>query len=143
MAVPDPVAALIAFLRADSNVAALVGTRVFAPELPRNQTGNMPQACIVIRPAGGGFLGQAYEDYGDVRFDIDCYASDDRNPHSGWTLYLAVYEALKHMRRSVQADVLLHWAKSSSKGITLRDPDTDWAYTASSWQVFVSEVAAA
>lgn len=143
MADVDPINAVVAFLRAQPDVAALVGSRVEAEELPDEQSAHMPRAAIVVSLAGGGLLGRGYQEYGDVRVDIDCYGVTQR---AARTLYLAVRPALKHLRREVVADsadtrVLLHWARLSAGGTTARDPRTDWPVCISSWQIFASEVA--
>lgn len=136
----DPIEALVAFLKADSAVAAILSARVFGGELPRRENESMPRACVVLKPAGGGLIGLEYQSYGDMRVDVDCYAATSQG---SWTLYRAVYGALKGMQREVFADTLLHWAKPSSRGTTARDPLTDWPVTISSWQVLVAEVAVA
>lgn len=132
----DPIAAIVAFLKADDAVAALASSRVFGGELPTRETKNMPRAAVVVKPAGGGLLGMVDQDYGDQRVDVDCYA---QTAHDAWSLHLAVYAALKHMRRGVHAGTLLHWAKPSSRGTLARDPDTDWPDAISSWQVLAGE----
>lgn len=139
-AVPDPLTGLIEFLKADTDLAALVSTRVFGAELPRNQVASMPRAAVVVQPAGGGLMGLEFQSWGDIRVDVDCYGS---TAFASWQVYLAAYRALKMMQREVVAGVLLHWAKPSARGNTARDPDTDWPITLSSWQVLVSEIAAA
>lgn len=132
----DPVAAVVAFLKADDAVAALTGSRVFGGELPGREAKSMPRAAVVLKPAGGGLLGTGSADFGDQRLDVDCYAS---TPLGAWTLHLAVYTALKHLRRGVYAETLVHWAKPSTKGTLARDPDTDWPIAVSSWQVLAGE----
>lgn len=133
----DPVLALATFLRADSDVAAMAGERVFSYELPPDHS--TPAApTVLLKPAGGGLIGQATQEYGDTRVDVDCYG---RTPKESRQLDLAVYRALKHLARAVHDDVLLHWARSSSKGVPARDPETDVPVTVSSWQVLAAEIA--
>lgn len=136
---PDPVTAVKDYLLADAGVSAQVGTRVFAGELPRSEVESMPRRAIVVRPAGGGLLGRAYQRYGDTRIDMSCYGA---TPHEAWALYRVARSALKHLRRAVVGDTLLHWARVSSDGTTLRDADTDWPVTLASWQVLGAETAA-
>lgn len=136
MVIPDPVTALCAYLRSDAELTVLVGTKVFGAELPENQNAAMPQRCVVLRRAGGGFLTGGYLRAGDFRLDCFCYGP---TPYEAARVNLAVQEALKQMRRNVQGTALLHWANPSGGGINLRDPDAEWPLVFSSWQVFASE----
>ena len=136
----DPIGALVAWLRAAVPLGELVEGRVYGGELPREQVGAMPRPAVVLRPAGGGLFGRAYQEVGDVRVDVDCYGSV---PLEAWQVYLAAYEALKHLRREVVVGVLLHCATPSSKGVLARDPDTNWPVCLSSYQLLAAEVPAA
>lgn len=141
MAEPDPVAALVAFLRADTGIAALVGTRVFGGELDEAETKLMPRAAIVVDTGGGTqSIGSAYQEYGDARYDLRCYA---KLPHSADALYRVAHRALKQMTRQKRAGVLLHWARPAGGPISLRDGDTDWPYVFASYQVLAAEVSVA
>lgn len=136
---PDPIEALRAFLRADAAIDGRVDGRVFAGELPRKETEQMPREAVVIRPGGGpDAIGGGYQSYGDLRLDVLCYGS---TPHNAWLLHLDVHAALKDLKRKVFAETLLHWARPSVKGQTGRDPEKDWPLTLSSWQVLASEIA--
>jgi hypothetical protein len=137
VAEPDPLAALVSFLRADEAIAERLGSRVFAGELPREENDQMPRMAIVLNPAGGGLIGNGYQAYGDKRIDVDCYGQTKRE---SWLLYLDLHAALKGLRRAVHEEVLLHWARLSSGGRALRDPRTDWPLTISSWQILASEI---
>jgi hypothetical protein len=135
--IPDPVVALIAYLRSNAALTVLIGTRVFGAELPENQVAFMPQRSVVLRRAGGGLLmGEGYMRLGDFRLDVTCYGE---TPYQASQVNLALYEALKQMRRNVQGSALLHWANPSGGGIALRDPDAEWPLVFSSWQVLASE----
>lgn len=121
-------------------MAALVSTRVYGGELPKGDVALMPRATVVVKRAGGGVIGTAYQDYSDVRVDVIGYGA---NLLQADQVFLTVHDALKHMRSAVYASTLLHWARLSAGAFTGRDPDTDWATCLSSWQVLASEVAAA
>jgi hypothetical protein len=136
----DPISALVGFLKVQTPVTALGGTRVFGGELPRNENQSMPRTAIVLSPAGGGLIGLEYQTFGDQRVDVACYGATVK---ASWDLYLAVHQALKLLKREVYADTLLHWARLSSAGASGRTPDTDWPITISSWQVLAAEVVAA
>lgn len=136
----DPLSALIAYLKADSALTALVGARVFGAELDRRENASMPRACVVVSPAGGGFIGLENQVYADSRVDVDCYGA---TPYAAWQVYLAAEEAMETLEREVYTDVLLHWAKPSARGSNGRTPDADWPIVLSSWQVLAGKVAAA
>lgn len=141
MSIPDPLAALIAYLKADADVTAAVGTRVFGGELPPGETKSMPRKAIVIRPSGGPqTFGGGYQQYGELRLDFFAYGE---TPLEAFNVWRALHPALKQMRRNRQSTTLLHWAQPSGSPIALRDPDTDWSYNFSSWVVLAAEVAAA
>lgn len=140
MAMPDPVKAVMTYLAADSDVAALIAGRVFGGDLPQAQAASMPRACVVVREAGGGLLGSSWEDYGDIRLDVFAYGA---TPHEAAQLRRAVYKRLKAMTRTVSETVLLHWAKLDGGPIPMFDVDTTWPYVWTSWQVLVNEIVAA
>lgn len=141
--ISDQRAAIIAILKADTDTATEVGTRVFGDELPRSEADNMARKCIVVTPSGGAMPTWAA---GTVkleiqRLDIVCY---------GATLYeaeevrRAVFGALRAVERVVSAGVLVHWANLAGGAVTNRDgPDTDWPSKWNSWQVCSAEQAVA
>lgn len=136
--VPDYVEALRLFLLADENVAAAISGRGFGGEVPPAEDKHMPRAAFLIRQAGGPqAIGSGYAKFGDQRVDVNCYGA---TPKSANDLYRTVYPALKQLRRQVIAECFLHWAIKGGGPTPLRDPDTDWPYVFSSWQVLVGEV---
>jgi hypothetical protein len=137
MAEVDPIAAVVGFLGADSAIGALAEDRIWGGELPPEYIQHWPGAATGAPPPGGGLLGRGYQQYGDHRIDVDCYGT---TRPSSYKLYLAVRRALKDLRRAVHDDALLHWARVSSEGRTLVDPNTGWPLTIASWQVLVGEV---
>lgn len=135
----DPVTALVSFLKADTDVAALTGGRVFGSELPDSQNANMPRAAVVCRQAGSpNTYGGGYQDFGDIRVECRCYSS---TPYEAVRVSRAVYGALKMMRRNIQGSTILHWARPAGGMQTLRDPDTEWPFSMSSWQILAAEQA--
>ncbi|MEQ8834274.1 MAG: DUF3168 domain-containing protein [Miltoncostaeaceae bacterium] len=133
---PEPIAALVALLQTDPPTAALTSGRVYGGELPREEVPQMPRAAVVLRPAGGGLLGRAYQAWGDVRVDVDCFGA---TPKAAWDLHRAVRTAMKAMRREVHDGTLIHWARLSADAVLARDPDTDWPTAPSSWQVLAAD----
>jgi hypothetical protein len=135
----DTLGALVTFLKADPDVASASVGRIFPGELPRNENPSMPRAAVVVKRAGGGLLGTAYQEYGDIRVDVDCYGKTMREADQ---LYSVTRRALKQMNREVSGGILFHWARISSDGVGLTDPETDWAMCIGSFQVLVAEVSA-
>lgn len=136
--IPDRITALVAILKADAAVAAEVGARVFGGELPEAETASMPRKAIVITHAGGvAAFGGGYQEYGDSRVDTRCYGT---TPHEADEVWRAAHGALKQLRRTLQGDMLVHWARQAGGPIPLRDPDADWPSIFASWQVLASEV---
>jgi hypothetical protein len=128
----DPIAAAVAYLKADGSV----GSRVFGGELPGREAKSMPRQAVVVKPAGGGLLGRNGQAYRDQRIDVDCYGE---TPLEAWGLHLLVEAALSRLSRSVQAGVLLASARSSTRGTLARDPDTDWPVAVSTYQLTLGE----
>lgn len=136
--IPDVIAALVAFLKDDPGINIVTAGRISGGELPPSVTNLMPTKTIVVKDAGGlESIGQAYQEYGDKRYDIICYGT---TPKTAKDVYRNVYPAMKNLRREVHLQTLLHWAKQAGGPMPLRDPDTDWPSTFSSWQVLAAEV---
>ena len=134
----DTIGALTSYLKAAPDVYVASAGRVFGGELPRTENTSMSRAAIVVKRAGGGLLGTAYQEYGDIRVDIDCYGKTMREADQ---LYSVARLALKQLSRIVADGVLFHWARISSDGVSLRDPETDWPMCVGSFQVLVAEIA--
>ena len=138
---PDPIVALVSYLKSIQDVSNLAGPRVYGAEMPDSVNAVMPKKVVVLRRAGGGILigsggGGGYLRVGDFRLDVRCYGE---TPFEAARLSLVVQEALKQMRRNVQGSALLHWANPSGGPLSLRDPDAEWPLEFSSWQVLSSE----
>ncbi len=140
MSAVDPVAAIRTVLLADTAVAALVAARIYGAEIPESVTDEMPQAAIVVNPAGGSaFPGGGFQRYGAQRIDLWCHGV---TLGEAWDVYLAAYEALKQMRSHIVGGVALKTVTVASKGVLARDPVTQWPTALSSWIVFAGEAAA-
>jgi hypothetical protein len=136
-AIADPIAAVRALLAADADVAALLAARVFGGELPGAEAKLMPRAAIVVRPAGGTqSIGGEWQDFGDTRIDVRCYGA---TPREAYALWRTVHPVLKHLKRQVVDETMLHWARPAGGPIAMRDPDTEWPSVNCSWQVLASE----
>lgn len=137
--IPDMLAALRLYLLADTEVAALVSTRVYNETLPEADNVAMPRKTIVLRESGGpgGFMPHIGKD----RVDIRCYAE---STYEARHVYRAVYDSLRYgLTRSVQGSTLLHTAMPESGPLSLVETgggNGDWPFVLSSWLVTVAHV---
>lgn len=137
---PDLITGVRSYLLNTALVAAEVVDRVYGGGLPRALIDGGAQPAVAVRGAGGsGSYGGGYQQYGDQRVDVLCYGETSREAR---TVYDIVCPVLKQMRRNRQGACLLHWANQAGGPLDLIDPDTDWPFVFSSWQVCVAEVAA-
>lgn len=142
MATTYEMAAIRAFLLANATVADLVGQRVYGNEIPDVEAALMPRKLILVLSAGGAYLSQANRSYMqvDARMkDVNCYGE---TPYEARKLWDAVNEALKGMRRHLRGDCLLYSAVKIGGPTSLREPDSKWPFTLSSYQVLAAETAA-
>lgn len=134
----NPLDGLGAILKADPDLAALVGASVFWPSLPRQTDPAMPAPAVVIRPAGGYMrYGGGTLPIGDPRVDTDCYGA---TLAQSWQVHLAVLTAFKRTIRATAGGVLVHSVTVSSGGVTSVDPDTQWPLTIASYTAVISEL---
>lgn len=136
----DLLAALVALLKEDSAVAALVGSganaRVFAGELPAHQTAHMPRTAIVLALSGGPSLtGRSFVEHDTQRVDLFAYGA---TPRQAEQLRFAASAAMRRTRRGVWAGVLIHWVQSAGGVTSGRDPALAWPRVFQSFQVFHS-----
>ena len=75
-----PAAALVTALTTDMAARSfvdLVRGRIYAPELPRDENGNIPQEmpmpCVVVQAIGGGSLGPGGAELRALARYEDCY----------------------------------------------------------------------
>lgn len=133
----DLIAALIAVLKADPQVAALAATRVFGVELPGSEAAAMPRKCLVLQPSGGATLVEgSYVEHTAQRLDLFAYGE---TPYQASRLSRAAAIALKQVRRRVAAQTLIHWVDPAGGYLTGRDPDADWPVVFQSFQAFYAE----
>jgi len=134
----DVIAALIALLKADAAVAALVGSgaaaRVFGGELPPAETRFMPRAAIVLAASGGASLtGGSYAEHDTQRVDLFAYGA---TPAEADGLLRAAALALRRARRGVWGGTIIHWANAAGGFSSGRDRDAAWPRGFQSFQVF-------
>lgn len=122
----DPAAALVALLKADVAVSAIVGDLVFRPSLPEPpDRPAMPTACIVVTPAGG------YVRYGgsmlklvDPRIDVRCYGETDNAANQ---LAGTVAAVLRGTNSTISAGVFIK-SMSITGPMPMVDPDSLWPF---------------
>lgn len=134
---PDPLIAVIAYLKGDADVTAITGDDVYGNRLPEALDPVMPRFALLVTHAGGGALGTGWQDWTDLRFDLTAYGPTEYEANRLWR---AAHRCMKQLAHAVSGGVLLHWARQAGGPNALRDPDTTWPYTVSSWQVLLSEV---
>lgn len=138
---PNPLDGLGAILLGNADVVALVGSRVYWPQLPASAASGSPQPAVVLRPAGGDLrYGPGMLELTDPRVDTDCYGS---TLAQSWTVYLAVRAAFKNTIRVSAGGMLVHSCQITTGGVTDVDPDTKWPLTIASFSPVISELTAA
>ena len=135
----DIIVATRDYLLTIPDLAPLLGTRIFAVELPASESKNMPRKALVIRPAGGSGS-DGYEEFAHQRFDFFCYGE---TPHEADRVRRAAHGAVKPMDRKEHLGVLIHSIRSSGGSTFFREPDTDWPVSWESWIVMAAERLAA
>jgi len=120
----DIIAAVRRFLLLDEAVPPLVNNRIYAGELPKGQTPDMPRKAIVLRYAGG-IETNSFVPIARPRIDITSYGE---TYHEAGKVDRAVYAALKALDRQTVNGVLLHGIAISGGPLMLKDPQTGWPY---------------
>ncbi len=137
----DIIAALVAFVKADASTAALVGSRVYGVELPKDEADARARKIIVLKPSGeatliGSLGGGSYVEHTTQRFDVFSYGE---TPVEVEKVRGAVNLALKRLRRTVSLSVLIHWCNSAGGFTSRRDPDIFWPFNFQSYQTLFAE----
>lgn len=144
MSEPNLIGALVALLKDDVGVAALVDTRVFGAELPRDQVEDMPRKGVIVRLSGGVTPVGGYVEVTAERVDAISWGA---TPYEADTVSLAVRGALKRVRRQVVdvdgTGVLIHSAEEAGGRLSIRDQETNWPAITQAFQVLYALQAAA
>lgn len=137
LAIVDTLTPIVTILKADGDIAALVGTKVFGTDLPRDQStfieGKATKAIVVSPRAGGDIPSVSRFNPLETRgLDVFCY---------GETLIEAdvvrrtVFATLKNIDRDVASGVLVHWCLPAGGAASGKDSETDWPVYWNSWQM--------
>lgn len=132
-------ATILALQSSDTMIATLGGTaRVHGSELPASRVASMPEACIVVKAAGGG-IGPGTSDTLPIsvrRVDVFCYA---RTPLEASNVALAAVNTLKIWRRRTIQRHMVHWFNHASGPVSFRDPSGDWPCEIVTFQVQLAD----
>lgn len=129
----DPIGALIAVATADSDTAALAGAHIYGGELPAAVTKDMPLNALVLQPSGGPAPVAGYANVAKQRIDLFAYGA---TPFEADQLRRCAARAFRQLRRSIHADVLIHWIDPAGGYFAARDPDATWPRAFQSFSVF-------
>lgn len=137
MTIPNPLAAVIAYLAGDTDVAALAAARVYGESLPDGQAGAMPRACVVIAASPGAMpvVGRSRLPLYPLRFDAKCYGE---SAFEATQVFFAVHQALVTLDRVVVGDALLHDVIADTSMMQLRDADGKWPLCFASFTVLAA-----
>jgi hypothetical protein len=138
-AAADPIGAVVALLLADSDVAAMVGTRGYGGELPPAETKQMPRTAFVVKASGGApLMAGTFAEAEAQRIDVYTYG---RTPKQAGDLSNLIALKLRRVQRQISAGTLLHWVNNAGGYSSGREPETDWPRAWRSFQVFFALVA--
>lgn len=132
----DVVGALVEILKADGNVAARAGDRVFGGEVPQREARHMPRQALLVKPSGGVSLtGGSYAEHDTQRIDLFGYGA---TPMEAAELVGIAALVMRRVNRAVAADTLIHWCQPAGGFSSGREPNTDWPRVFMSFQVFAA-----
>lgn len=165
--IPDRIAAIVQFLKNDTNVASMVTRQhggnagkplIFEDDLPDILVAQMPTACIVVQdaPGGGSIQRRSYIEHSDSGVQIK---------HYGWTfasarnLHTVTTNSLRQLGNRSQGgpsgvvgNTLIHWANPTGSPVPMRDfplpahsgspPDRQhyWPFYVQSWHVYAADI---
>ncbi len=122
----DVIGALRNWIAAQSEVSALVGTRVFVNRLPRETIEGEdvfhPKKMLVLRQAGGSPKADLLVT-DDQSVTVLCYGESDLEADS---VRRAVWEKFVNLSRVRQDSVLLYHVNPTGGAVPLVDPDIVW-----------------
>ena len=135
--IADPIAALVALLKADSTVNTPTAGRVYGSELPKSEAREQPRKAVLIEAAGGvSPVAGSTAELTAQRVDAICYGE---TPFEAQELRRLVFGACKPAHRVVHASTLIHWIEDAGGSVDGRDRDTRKPFAAQSFQVFFAE----
>lgn len=139
MPIADPITTLRAYLLTQSTVTT-VTNRVFGEELPGSEAEHMPRETIVLATSGGraGLGASSNMDVGNYAIAVRCY---QKTLYEARALDRIVFEAMMAINRwAVVGQGGLHYAVQDSGPFVMREPETDWPFALSTYNVMTGEV---
>jgi hypothetical protein len=135
---PDPVVAVLDYLKADPDIAALVADRAFIQSLPEEEARHMPRACVVIRRSGGRMPANHSQQIA-LRVDVRTYGRDSEEVS---LLQGGVIRALQNLEPQDRENSRIYNLTMSSGPSYAEEPDTNWPFEFSVWmlQAHLTEV---
>ena len=139
----DPLEALLTHLRADADLAALVGTRIYGGHRPEIAGSAGSGAALSAALAGGS----AHPDLplADVLVDVRCWGGvGPDGPNRAVAIWRALHGALNVSHSAVTVSggsAHLLWALEDLGPALLRDPDTGEAFVRSTARVATANAA--
>lgn len=130
MTLPDPIGDLAALLKADTGVLAIT-SRIFSGGIPQSQQAGMPQATVVVKPAGGPGRPKLML-IRRTTVDTICYGA---SLHDAWQLHLAVREALETLDRPTGS---VKTVEMASEAVLAIDASTEWPTCYASYRVLAT-----
>lgn len=132
----DALVAVLDLLKRDADLVVLAADRIYGAQLPESTADVRGKAAVVLR-LGAGVPGPGgYVDLQAPSFSVFCYGETHQQANE---VYLAVRKALRHMRRQVVLEVLLHSFEETGAPQSQTDPELQWPYVVSSWRCLASE----
>lgn len=129
--VSDPIAALVTLFKADSNIAALCGTRVYGQDLPPTEAAYMPRTALVIQSTGGA-PGPGRSRQYNPQVDVRAYGSSPSEAHQ---LMLTANLVLQELNRVVVGQAIIYGAVMQTSSFFGIENKTLWPFFFSVWQI--------
>lgn len=138
--IPNVIAAVIQYLKTQTELNAAVASRIYGQSLPRVDSASMPRKCVVIRSMGGPADAGTIE-LDRVRIDVRCYGQTEAE---AFEVYRMVHHPLKYANRTSQGIAFVHNAIRESGPIALQEetvePDAVWPFVLTAWMVTTGTV---
>jgi hypothetical protein len=132
MSIPDATGALVAVLKAEPTIAALVAGRVFGQSLPAKEATNMPRAAIIVQNTGGSGGLYGLSKLLTQQVDIRSYG---RTSYEANQVALTVYVFLNGLLRGLSSQTLIYSCRNLVKPFYGEESDDLWPFSTTVWEV--------